>query len=203
MTSPMCWIFRQRWPVRASALTWENERNGVLTQQTLEAIYQKAGIAIDPLTAPSLDEAGYNNFRDALAQHANLGDNPAPAKIVFLAFRSNGADRDVITLTKLRILIGIEFIKSSKIPMLELDEDRYPALFSHLTLSPLTTGPKLMVYDLSANKVEATLAGTDLSNLTEDKYQQWALNNGTPSFSTRKRTLPRPRSRSQIDFVRG
>ncbi len=163
---------------------WINERNGVLNQATLEAIYRKAGISIDPLTAPVLDAPAYVEFHQkAIAQDPKL---PAAKTMVFLAYRSKVVDQDVAALTRLRILMGVEFVKSVRIPVLEMDEDTYPALWNHLTSEAPTTGPELVVYDLVNEKVLATYAAADLETWNEDTYQKWALANGTPAFVNTK-----------------
>lgn len=157
-------------------VVWENERDGALNQPTLEAIYRRVGIAVDPLTSPSLDAATFANFRQAATRP------DAPTKLIFLAFHSGGIDPDVVSATRLRILMGVEFIKSPKTPVMELDEDRNPALAAQLVPSTASVSPILVVYNLISQKVEAIYDPTKLPELTEDAFQAFATKNGATPF---------------------
>jgi hypothetical protein len=157
---------------------WENERDGVLTQPTLEAIYKKVGIEVDPLTAPPLNETSWNNF---LIKAANHVPN-TPSRLVILAFHSNGSDPDVVSTTKLRILAGVEFIKSTMAPVTELDEDAHSAIAAKLVPSTVSNGPLLIVFNLVDRRVEGVYDPSKLTSLTEGGFQTFALQNGVPSF---------------------
>jgi hypothetical protein len=155
---------------------WENERDGVLTQATLEAIYKKVGIEIDPLTAPSMNEVAFEGFQQKASQNvANV-----PTRIV-LAFHSNGSDPDVVSTTRLRILTGVEFIKSPKTPVMELDEDAHPALTLKL-IPPTSLNALLIIYNLVDRKVEAIYDPSKVPGITEDEFQAFAQQNGVPAF---------------------
>lgn len=157
---------------------WENERDGVLTQPTLEAIYRKVGIEVDPLTAPPLNETSWNNFLIKAANHAPN----TPARLVILAFHSNGSDPDVVSTTRLRILTGVEFIKSTQAPVTELDEDAHSSIAAKLVPSTSSGRPLLIVFNLADRKVEGIYDPGKLSDLTEGGFQTFALQNGVPSF---------------------
>ena len=161
---------------------WKNETDGVLDQKTLEAIYTKVGIELDPLTAPPLDQSSLDGFHSNAVQHGLDPVKPAPTRLVFFAYRSRGADPDLSTQTRVRILAGVEFFKSMLTPVVEVDEDRNPAVYAQLTSAPLSTTPVLGVYDLVNQKVVATYDPAQLVNLVESTFQSWMLKNGTPAL---------------------
>ena len=157
---------------------WENERDGVLTQATLEAIYKKIGIEVDPLTAPPLNEVAWNSYLLKAAQH--LPDTPA--RLVVVAFHSNGFDQDLVSTTRLRILAGVEFIKSPKAPVADRDEAAHHEIAAKLIPPTTVSGVMLIVYNLVERKVEAIYNPSKLSGIVEDGFQAFALQNGAPAF---------------------
>jgi hypothetical protein len=181
---------------------WKNETDGVLDQKTLEAIYAKLGIAVDPLTAPPLDQASLDGFRNNAVLHGADAVKPAATTMVFLAFRSKGADPDIATQTKVRILAGVEFFKSMLTPVVEVDEDRNPAVYVELKPGALSITPVLGVYDLVTKKVVATYDPAQLAGLTETSFQSWMLNNGTPAaFPNGKATIENDRTDIAEAFI--
>jgi hypothetical protein len=167
---------------KSDVFVWENERDGVLTQAKLEFFYKQLKIDVDPLTSPSLNEASWNAL---LINAANNVPN-APTRVVILAFRSNGSDPDVVTTTRLRILAGVEFIKSIKAPITELDEDAHVAIASKLFGGAPPAGPALIVFNLTDRRIEETYDPSKLSSLTETDFQTFAEKNGVPSFLTNR-----------------
>jgi len=157
---------------------WENERDGVLTQPVLEAIYKKLSIDLDPLTAPTLNELTWNNLILNSANHVS----GASTRVIILAFRSNGTDPDVVTTTRLRILAGVEFIKSNKAPVVELNEDAHPEIAGKLFGPNPSTSAALIVFNLTDRRIEEVYDPNKLASLTETDFQTFAEKNGVPSF---------------------
>ena len=157
---------------------WENERDGVLTQATLEAIYKKIGIEVDPLTAPPLNEAAWNDFVLQAAQHVP----DTPTRLIVVTFHSNGSDPDLVSTTRLRILAGVEFLKSPKAPVVELDVDGHTDIASKLIPPTTFNGALLIAYNLVDRKVEAIYEPSKVSSIGEDGFQAFALRNGAPAF---------------------
>jgi hypothetical protein len=160
------------------AVVWEDERDGVLTQPVLEAIYKKIGIEIDPLTAPPLNEVAWNDYVSRAAQHVP----GTPTRLIVLAFHSNGSDPDVVTTTRDRILTGVEAIKSPKAPVAELNIDQHPDIASKLIPPTTFNGALLIVYNLVDRKVEAIHDPSKMPSIVEDGFQAFALQNGVPPF---------------------
>ncbi len=144
------------------AVVWENERDGVLTQATLEAVYKKVGIEIDPLTAPPLNGVAWNDYVFRAAQHIP----GTPARLLVLAFHSNGSDPDVVTTTRARILTGVESMKSPKAPVAELDVDGHPDIGSKLIPPTSFNGVLLIAYNLVDRKVEEIYDPSKMPSIT-------------------------------------